>query len=108
APPLAGVHHRASRSAWKGAGDVVLSAPREAADRGELGFAAGLSYLVLRDGPEGAVVAEVTGDSQAHTLSLPPGRSFRRGRRRDHLREGTVTLAGGRSLVVHDEALEWI
>jgi hypothetical protein len=51
---------------------------------------------VFRDGPEGAVMAEVAEDDPARTLSLAPGRYFVRGRAAEHLLEGQTTVEPAR------------
>jgi hypothetical protein len=105
---LAGPQHPTFSYQLKGTGDVVLTAPGEARARARLRFPGGRGYLLLRDGPDGAVVAELAAGDGARTLSVAPGRYFVRGRGADHLLEGRVHVASGETREVRDGELERI
>ncbi len=95
---LAGTQHPTFRFDLRGQGELVLTRlEAHAAQRASLHFPSGLSFLVLRDSSEGAVVAEVAEDSKSHVLSLRPGRYFIRARGPDVLYEGTRDAAPGTS-----------
>lgn len=103
---LAGTQHPTFRYDLSGHGEVALTRLASARRRrGQLRFPDGRSYLVLRDGEEGAVVAEVAAGDRRRTVSVRPGRYFVRGRGRDHLLEGTVRVAAGQELEVADGQL---
>jgi len=106
---LAGAQHPTFRYELGGEGEVVLAmVARNAAIRASVGFPIGKSYLLLRDGADGPVVAEVGAHDRIRRLSLKPGRYFVRGRAPDYLVEGTVAVAPSEDLVVRDEDLERI
>ena len=99
---LAGTQHPTFRYEYRGAGDVVLTSPGAARARAMLRLPAGKTFLVLRGGSEGAVVAEVGARDATRGLSLAPGRYFVRGRDAGYLLEGEVALAVGDDRVVRE------
>jgi hypothetical protein len=103
---LAGAQHPSFRYELHGQGGLVLTLvgadPRH---RGLLDFPDGRAYLVMQEGADGAVVAEVGVNDRARRVDLPSGRYFVRGRGRDHLLEGTVTVAAGEQHTVRDGEL---
>ncbi|MDB4974501.1 MAG: putative repeat protein [Myxococcaceae bacterium] len=81
----------------RGQGELVLSRPFHASERrGMLELPRGASYLVLRDGEHGRVIAELGAGDPVRTLSLAPGTYFVRGRTTTHVLEGLarVEIAG--------------
>src|SRR5882672_6973984 len=103
---LVGPQHPTFAYDFKGREDVVLTVleAREGRQAGYLTLGADRAYLVMRDGPDGQVVAEVAGDAPTRRLVLPPGRYFLRGRGRDDLLEGPVVVqADGERRVGDDE-----
>ncbi len=87
---FAGIQHPSFRFETRGQGSIVLShVQATSASRAVLSFPPGTGFLVLRDGSDGPVVAEVLADG-ARDLSLRPGTYFVRGRGADALFEGVV------------------
>lgn len=90
----------------RGQGQLVLSRPFAGRQtRGVLELPDAATYLVLRDGAEGKVVAEVAAGEPARRLSLPPGSYFVRGRTPTHVLEGKARVEAARVTQVHEEAL---
>ncbi|HEX6245687.1 MAG TPA: caspase family protein [Polyangiales bacterium] len=90
----------------RGQGQLVLSRPFARSERrGTLELPKATGYLVLRDGEQGKVVAELGADDDVRTLSLPPGRYFVRGRTRSHVLEGSTRVEAGRVTRVQESAL---
>jgi hypothetical protein len=67
---------------------------------------AGRSFLMLRNDPEGAVIAETTSAATSHRLALPPGRYFVRGRGSDDLVEGLVLVRADTELSISETQLD--
>ena len=103
---LIGIQHPTYHYDIRGQGSLGLTFPFRASERAQLRFPPGLGFLVLRDGADGAVVAEVGAVDHPRRLSLEPGRYFVRGRGRDYLLEGTVTAGAGETVAVRADALE--
>jgi hypothetical protein len=103
---LLGTQHPTFRYDLRGQGSLALTFPFRDTERAQLRFPTGLGFLILRGGGEGSVVAEVGLADHIRRLSLKPGRYFLRGRGRDYLLEGTVTLAAGDAHLVEERALE--
>jgi hypothetical protein len=104
---LSGTQHPTYHYDIRGQGSLALTSPFvRASERAEVRFPAGLGFLLMRDGPDGGVVAEVGATQQLRRLSLKPGRYFVRGRSRDYLLEGVVRLTAGQVATVREEALE--
>jgi hypothetical protein len=103
---LLGTQHPTFHYDLRGQGSLGLTFPFRDRERAQLRFPDGLGFLVLRGGGEGPVVAEVGVSDRVRRLSLKPGRYFLRGRGRDYLLEGTLTLAAGDSHVVEERDLE--
>jgi hypothetical protein len=103
---FAGAQHPSFRYELRGQGDLVLTAvgadPRQ---RALLEFPEGRSYLVMQDGADGNVVAEVGAIDRARRVDLRSGRYFVRGRGRDYLLEGLVTINPGDVHFVRDGEL---
>jgi hypothetical protein len=106
---LAGLQHPTFRLELAGRGDVVLTRlAGQAGRRGWLRFPAGRAYLIFARDETGPVVAEVGARDLRRRLSLRPGRYFVRGRGREHLLEGSVTVDIGGDREVDDGALRRI
>ena len=106
---LSGTQHPTFHYELGGHGDVVLTVlDRPDAQRAQLSVPDGKSYLVIRSGEDGAVVAEVGAHDRTRRLSLPPGRYFIRARGPEFLLEGHVTLAPAEHHVLRDPELERI
>jgi hypothetical protein len=88
----AGLQHPTFHYDFRGQDALVLTRLRNAPGRATLAFPANTGFLLLRDDPNGPVVAEVGPRDVARRLSLRPGRYFVRGRGVDVLFEGDVTL----------------
>jgi len=103
---LAGLQHPTFSYELRGREEIVLTnlAAQPGHTTGQITFPAGRRYLVMRDGPEGPVMAE-TGDNPSR-LTLPPGRYFVRGRGRSDLVEGPIVLAADVNSVVDEARLE--
>jgi hypothetical protein len=102
-----GVQHPTFEYDFKGQGGLVLTAPGVAsATRATLRFPTGIGFLVMRDGSDGPVVAELSAEAKARTLSLRPGTYFVRGRRPDVLLEGELSLAASETRTVDLEAMD--
>ncbi|MCE9577230.1 MAG: caspase family protein [Deltaproteobacteria bacterium] len=106
---LAGSQHPTFHYELGGEGEVVLAMlGRTRAHRASIRFPEGKSYLVMRDGQDGAVVAEIGAHDRARRLSVRPGRYFVRGRGTDFLLEGMVTLAVAEDRELQDAQLDRI
>jgi hypothetical protein len=97
---LSGVQHPTFHYDLRGKADLALANLGGDGNRGNLTLPASASWFVVRDGGRGAIVGEITAEAARRTLSLRPGRYAVRGRARDALLEGTVTVARGRDTVV--------
>lgn len=73
--------------------------------RATLAFPEGVGFLVLSENADGPVVAETGPSGPARSLRLKPGRYFVRGRGRDCLFEGTVSVNSGETRSVRLDAL---
>ena len=105
----AGAQHPTYHYDLRGASNVILTQPeRHAAQRASLRFPDGMSFLILRDSAEGAIVAELSERSPTRSLSLAAGRYFVRGRGQDVLFEGSVYATEGGSTPVELERLSRI
>lgn len=104
----AGIQHPTFRYELHGQGQVVLTSLVPTQRHALVSVPAGRSYLFLRGGADGPVIAEIGALDRVRRLSVPAGRYFVRGRAREFLLEGTVDLAGGREVTVGDQALERI
>ncbi|APR78998.1 Serine/threonine protein kinase [Minicystis rosea] len=103
---FAGTQHPTFRYELRGHGKMVLtSLASAAAGRATLEVPAGRSYLILAGGSGGAVVAEVSERDTGRKISVKPGTYFVRGRDKDYLLEGSVTLGAGEAAVAGDAAL---
>jgi hypothetical protein len=105
---LAGTQHPTFKYDMRGQGQVVLTQVLPRQHRALVHLPAGRSYLLLRDGPEGPVVAEVGARDRVRRISVAAGRYFVRGRASSYLLEGTVSLAGGEERAIADDTLERI
>src|SRR5262249_26956603 len=93
---LAGTQHPTFHYELGGQGEVVLtSQARATPDRAAIRFPPDKSYLLIRNGEDGPVVAEVGAHDRRRRLSVKPGRYFVRGRGAEFLLEGTVVLGPG-------------
>lgn len=101
-----GTQHPTFSYELRGQGQLVLTQPFAGqSSRGVLTLPVGESYLVLRDGPEGAVVAEIGREDDARSLSLTSGRYFVRGRSDGHLLEGHADVRSGQTSSVDSAKL---
>jgi hypothetical protein len=105
---LGGTQHPTYSYELRGHEDVVLTTLTAGSGRAlaRLTLPPARTYLVLQDGPDGAVVAETSSDAASRRLALPPGRYFVRGRGRDDLLEGSVTLRADDDVAVREPELE--
>lgn len=87
---LAGIQHPTFRFDLAGRDDVALTRPRTRG-RSLLELPGGASWLIIRSGVGGGVVAEVGPTSTHRTISVPPQAYQVRGRYAGYLLEGTVT-----------------
>jgi hypothetical protein len=90
---FAGAQHPTFHYDFRGQDALVLTRLKASPTRAALAFPPDVGFLILRDGAEGAVVAELGARGPARRLSLRPGRYFVRGRGKDVLYEGAVALA---------------
>jgi hypothetical protein len=95
---LAGTQHPTFRYELRGRGDITLTRPGAAQRRARLTLPAGLSWIVIRDGARGRVVAEVDATAPRRSLSLRPGTYFVRGRAADALYEGAIQIERAHTL----------
>jgi hypothetical protein len=101
---LAGVQHATFREDARGVADLTLSW-LDGPGRGLAVFPPGHDYLVMRGGPDGAVVAEVGARDAERRVSLRSGRYFVRARTPDALLEGTIAIAAGARTAVDEAGL---
>jgi hypothetical protein len=98
---LAGMQHPTFHYDFRGQDALVLTRPAASAStRSILIFPNEIGFLVMRDTAEGEVVAEVGSRDAARSLSLRSGRYFLRGRARDTLLEGAITLRAGAAYTI--------
>lgn len=106
---LSGTQHPTFHYELGGHGDVVLTVLDRHGDRRALiSFPEGKSYLLIQDGADGAVVAEVGAYDRNRRLSVKPGRYFVRGRAPEFLLEGTMVLRAAEQRQVREQDLERI
>ncbi len=103
---VAGTQHPTFHYDLRGRNDVALADLGADKTRGRLTLPSGATYLVMRKEVGGAVVGEIVAAQPRRTLSLRPGTYGVRGRARDALLEGTVTVAANRETVVDAGTLE--
>jgi hypothetical protein len=100
------MQHPTFRFDVKGRGAIPLTfVSAQGAKRAELRFPQGQSYMVFVDEAGGSVVGEVGQQDSERRLVVAPGRYFVRGRARDYLLEGGLTVGSGASLTVDDDRL---
>lgn len=99
---LGGTQHPTFHYDLRGRSDIVI-ASLGAKGRGTLTFPDTATWLVARGSD---VVGEIVVGAKRRTLSLRPGRYFVRGRQRDALLEGNVTVTADRETRVETAALE--
>ncbi len=105
---LAGTQHPTFRYDLSGRGHIVLTEVMPARRRAIVTFPRNRTYLLMRDGADGPVVAEVSAYDRVRRISVAQGRYFVRARARDHLLEGTVELSGGSERHIADDDLQRI
>jgi hypothetical protein len=106
---LAGLQHPTFRYDLRGEGRLALTRVVSAGEtRATLAFPPGRTYLVMRDGEQGAVVGEVGDTAVGRRLSLRAGRYFVRGRGSDVLFEGAIDAPAGATIDVADDRLQRI
>jgi hypothetical protein len=102
----AGLQHPSFQYDVRGQGKIILTRPAAAAaDRGEVTFPDGRTYMLLAGSAKGAVVAEVGDGAARRTINVRAGTYFVRGRGPDDLLEGTITVAAGKTLTVAEAGL---
>jgi len=94
---LSGVQHPTFHYDVRGRAEFALADLATDATRGRLTLPAGATWLIARDGE---VTGEIAVDATHRTLSLRAGRYLVRGRTRDALLEGTVTVSSGQETAV--------
>jgi hypothetical protein len=99
---LSGTQHPTFHYDLRGRADIVL-ASLGAKGRGTLTFPDSATWLVARGSD---VVGEIGVGSKRRTLSLRPGKYFVRGRQRDALLEGHVSVTADRETRVETASLE--
>jgi hypothetical protein len=93
---FSGTQHPAFRYDFRGQGSVVLTRPEAyAGQRASLQFPVGYGFLLMRDTPDGPVIAEIEEYTPQRALSLRPGRYFVRARGRAVMYEGPLSAAAG-------------
>lgn len=105
---LAGTQHPTFHYDLRGRADVALSELAADRGRGKLTLPADATYLVMRGSLGGAVVGEIAAGGKRRTLSVPPGSYGVRGRGRDALLEGVVSVSADRETVVDPDRLAHI
>jgi hypothetical protein len=104
-----GIQHPTFRYDLRGQGEIVLTRPEAyAAQRASLTFPSGLTFLLMRENADGAVVAELSERAATRSLSLRSGRYFVRARARDVLYEGSLDAAAGVATTVALDNLDRI
>lgn len=104
---FAGTQHPTFQYDFRGQDALVLTRlDRAQKQRASLGFPDGITFLVLRGNAQGPVIAEVGEKDPARSLSLRPGSYFVRGRGKDVLLEGTLSISAGQSYAVDPDQLE--
>jgi len=102
---LAGTQHPTFHYDLRGRNEVALADLGSDKTRGRLTVPDGASFLVMRREVGGAVVGEIATGQKHRTLSLRPGVYGVRGRARDALLEGTITVEANRVAVVDPDRL---
>lgn len=106
---IEGPQHPSYRYDLSGQGDVALTTVKNAAQRGRLAVPGGLSILIMRERPDGPVLAEARqAPGASGVLSLPPGRIFVRARTEHALFEQALTLRAGQVVTLHLESMDRI
>ncbi|MDD9937176.1 MAG: caspase family protein, partial [Myxococcales bacterium] len=94
----AGTQHPTFRYDFRGSGQLVLTRPgAQPHTRGRLLLPSGMSFMLMREDEDGAVVAELSSRAPRRELSVRPGRYFVRARGTDVLFEGEVRVGAGAS-----------
>src|SRR5262249_28772298 len=96
---VSGVQHPTFHYDVRGRTELVLANLGMDRTLGRLTLPANATWLVARTQPD-AIVGEIGAGATQRTLSLRPGRYTVRGRTRDALLEGSVTVATARETVV--------
>ncbi len=103
---VTGTQHPTFRFDFAGQGELLLTQPQAyASQRALLRFPSEISFMIMRDGAQGAVVAELFAHDLNSVVSVRPGRYFVRGRGADVLYEGTVDARVAAPLAVRTNAL---
>jgi hypothetical protein len=102
---LTGVQHPTFHFDVRGRAELALANLGGDKTRGQLTVPTGATWLVVREGGSDSIVGEIAADATHRTLSLRAGRYLVRGRTRDALLEGSVTVASGRETVVATDDL---
>ncbi len=102
----AGAQHPTFHYDFRGQDALALTRLAGNPMRSALRFPTDVGFLLLRDNPDGAVVAEIGPHGAARRLSLRPGKYFVRGRGKDVLFEGSVSLDEGQDRVLDTSELQ--
>jgi hypothetical protein len=103
---LAGLQHPTFAYELKGHEDIALTLLSSGArSGGALVFPPDRTFLLMSGGPEGGVVAELTGEAKVRRVFLPAGRYFVRGRGQVDLVEGHVDVAPNETRSVDESTL---
>jgi hypothetical protein len=105
---LAGMQHPTYRHELKGQGQIVLTRWRGVAREAYIELPKDDSWLLFQGSEEGVVIAELHRSEPERTIAVPAGSYFVRGRTRDGLLEGTLTVAKGEIRRVAELPLERI
>jgi hypothetical protein len=100
---LSGTQHPTFHYDLRGRADVTLT-ELGVKGRGRLTLPNDATWLVIRSGAN--VVGEITAEGKRRSLSLRPGKYTVRGRTREALLEGSVTIEADRETVVDSTKLE--
>ena len=103
---VAGTQHPTFHYDLRGRNDVALADLGSDKTRGRLTLPDSATYLVMRQQVGGSMVGEIVASQPHRTLSLRPGSYGLRGRARDALLEGVVTVVANRETVVDPNSLE--
>jgi hypothetical protein len=103
---LVGTQHPTFHYDLRGRADLALADVSDTEQRGQLALPPGATWLVMRAGPARTVVGEISADARRRTLTLRPGAYAVRGRARDALLEGTVTVSAGRATEIDVDQLD--
>lgn len=103
---LSGTQHPTFHYDLRGRADIALADLGAARGRGLLTVPEGATWLIVRGSSTGTVVGEIVAGARRRTLSLRPGKYMVRGRAREALLEGIVTVDADRETRVDASTLD--